>query len=190
MTPVVVKLGGSYALSPLLRRCLSAIAASTGPVVVVPGGGPFADAVRAAQPVMGFDDRAAHEMALLAMTQCAVALASVDASLVVAGDDAAIATALAASRVAVWSPWPMVRDAPDIATSWDVTSDSLAIWLAARLRARRLVIVKHRAVSPDDRPETLAQAGVVDRAFPRFREAFAGEVAFAGPDDLSARLAA
>src|SRR5688572_11112389 len=69
--PTVVKLGGSYALSPRLPAILAAIRASHVPVVVVPGGGPFADAVRAAQPRMGFGDRAAHRMALLAMAQFA-----------------------------------------------------------------------------------------------------------------------
>ena len=34
-------------------------------MIVVPGGGPFADAVRASQAEIGFDDAAAHEMAML-----------------------------------------------------------------------------------------------------------------------------
>ena len=182
---VVVKLGGSHVLSPLLHPWLRAIAAEAGKLVLVPGGGPFADAVRAAQPVMGFDDRAAHAMALLAMTQCAMALANLDPALVVAADEADIARALSALRVPVWSPWPMACDAPDIAESWDVTSDSLALWLAARLQAQRVVIIKHRAVPIGEDLPALAEAGVVDRAFPRFRAAFAGEVVFAGPHDLA-----
>ena len=71
----VLKLGGSYAFSPHLKDWLDAIAACAGCAVVVPGGGPFADAVRMAQPRMGFDDRAAHEMAVLAMDQYGCALA-------------------------------------------------------------------------------------------------------------------
>jgi aspartokinase-like uncharacterized kinase len=43
--PVVVKLGGSHVLSALLRRWLRAIAADAGKLVLVPGGGPFADGV-------------------------------------------------------------------------------------------------------------------------------------------------
>ena len=45
----VLKLGGSYAFSPHLKDWLDAIAACAGCAVVVPGGGPFADAVRMAQ---------------------------------------------------------------------------------------------------------------------------------------------
>src|SRR5215510_16371000 len=65
----VVKLGGSYAHAAELKPWLAAIAACAGHVVLVPGGGPFADAVREAQARMGFDDRVAHRMALTAMAQ-------------------------------------------------------------------------------------------------------------------------
>ena len=72
----IVKLGGSHALGPHLRGWLDAIAARAGSIVIVPGGGPFADAVRAAQGPMGFDDCAAHHMALMAMAQFGRALES------------------------------------------------------------------------------------------------------------------
>src|SRR2546426_804978 len=58
--PTVVKLGGSFAFSPYLRDWIAAIAGCAGRTVVVPGGGPFADVVRAGQARMGFDDLAAH----------------------------------------------------------------------------------------------------------------------------------
>jgi aspartokinase-like uncharacterized kinase len=48
----VVKLGGSHADSPLLRPWLDAIAAACGHAVLAPGGGPFAEAGRAAQKRM------------------------------------------------------------------------------------------------------------------------------------------
>jgi 5-(aminomethyl)-3-furanmethanol phosphate kinase len=130
---IVVKLGGSYAYSPLLRPWLNAIEAARGEAVIVPGGGPFADSVRAAQPRMGFGDHAAHEMALLAITQYAVALVSLSKALVLASSLGSIQAALIAGRVPVWSPWPMLRDSEDVPASWDITSDALSIWLAGRL---------------------------------------------------------
>ena len=65
----IVKLGGSHSSGPHIRDWLAAIVAEAGGIVIVPGGGPFADAVRSAQPRMGFDDRAGDAMALLAMEQ-------------------------------------------------------------------------------------------------------------------------
>ncbi len=44
--PLVVKIGGSLEKSGRLGSVLSLIARATRPVVIVPGGGIFADAVR------------------------------------------------------------------------------------------------------------------------------------------------
>jgi 5-(aminomethyl)-3-furanmethanol phosphate kinase len=176
----VVKLGGSHALSPLLHGWLGAIARARGQVVVVPGGGPFADAVRVAQPAMGFDDDTAHDMALMAMAQYGRALTSVADGFVYADTMRSVGEAVARREIPVWSPWPMLRAHPDIPRSWDVTSDSLAVWLATALHARRVVLIKHRA------PAVAADDDLVDAAFPQFIARFDGTVLVAGPGDLAA----
>ena len=119
-----------------------AIAAEAGSIAIVPGGGPFADAVRTAQASMGYDDRAAHAMALMAMAQFGVALTSLNPALRLASSRAAILRALKERKVPVWSPEPMARAAA-LPETWELTSDSLAAWLAGALGAGRLVLVKH-----------------------------------------------
>ena len=185
---IVVKLGGSYAYSPLLRPWLTAIEAARGEAVIVPGGGPFADSVRAAQARMGFGDQAAHEMALLAMTQYAVALVSLSAGLVLADSLASIEAALIAGRVPVWNPWPMLRDSDDVPASWDITSDALSIWLAQRLRAPSLLFIKRRAARAGAGPRELSINGLLDPASPRLIEHYGGAVYIAGPDDVPEAL--
>src|SRR5262245_3506400 len=133
----VVKLGGSYAGSTELKGWLEALAECAGHAVLVPGGGPFAEAVRAAQQSMGFDDRAAHHMALLAMEQYGCALASLGTRLVQATSLAAIRRAVGERQVPVWAPTRMVLSA-EVPCSWDVTADGLAAWLAGQLRARQV----------------------------------------------------
>ncbi len=177
MSLTIVKLGGSQMARAELGAWLAAIAGSAAQVLVVPGGGAFADTVRALQPRLGLDDRAAHDMALMAMGQFARALAAL-APLRYADDWAG----LRAGGHAVWSPWPMLREMPGIAQSWDVTSDSLAAWLACRLRASRLLLVKARPAESGDAGK-LVSRGLVDAAFPRFLRPFAGEARIAGPDD-------
>src|SRR5438067_13111280 len=76
--PVVVKLGGSLAFLAILTDWIRALTSCAGRVVLVPGGGPFADAVRNAQRRMRFDDRAAHLMSLLATEQYGHALICCD----------------------------------------------------------------------------------------------------------------
>lgn len=187
----VVKLGGSLAGSAWLAGWLEALAACGGRVVVVPGGGPFADVVREAQSVMGFDDENAHELALLAMAQYGRALASFRPSFVVAGSLDAIQQALRAGAAPIWSPVEMALTATDIPASWDVTSDSLAAWLAGQVGAARLFLVKHGAFA--DVPvlaADLVARGVVDRAFPRYLAVGGAPAFLVRADDPSAMVEA
>ena len=91
---------------------------------------------------MGFDDHAAHHMALLAMDQYGCALASRRAGLTVAPSLAAIRRVLRKGGVPVWSPTRMVLERNDVPASWDVTADSLAAWVAGKLAAGRILLVK------------------------------------------------
>jgi dihydroneopterin aldolase len=178
----VVKLGGSYAFSSDLQGWLAAIASNAGDIVLVPGGGPFADAVRSAQPRMGFDDDAAHHMALLGMDQYGRALAALNKRFTPAASIAGIRRALRAGNVPVWSPTEMVLKRIDIPRSWEVTSDGLAAWLACRIGARRVLLIKHVDPPPDPiRIEDLVARGVVDRSFAAFLRDGAVEASIVGP---------
>jgi 5-(aminomethyl)-3-furanmethanol phosphate kinase len=182
VVPTVVKLGGSYAFSSALKSWIDAVAACAGRVVVVPGGGPFAETVRVAQPKMGFDDRAAHEMALLAMEQYGCALASLGAGWRLAASAAAIQDVLREGGVPVWSPTAMLREADDVPWSWDVTSDSLAAWLAGRIGAKRVLLIKQLEPPPGRlRAADLMADGIIDPAFPRFLRASGAQAFIAGP---------
>src|SRR3954447_16335852 len=132
----IVKLGGSLAQDPRLVSWLAMLAElGGGRVTVVPGGGPFADAARASQAHWRFADLAAHNMAVLAMAQTAHLFHALEPRLVLVADEDEIRKALRAGQVALWLPLALLRDAPDLLTSWEVTSDSLALWLARRQNA-------------------------------------------------------
>jgi len=166
---IVVKLGGSFAGSRYLAGWVEALANSGGRSVVVPGGGPFADAVRHAQPKLGFSDVIAHHLALLAMEQFGQALASLSPNFVIVYSAAAIRRVLCAGDVPIWSPARMVLPRPEITPSWDITSDSLAAWLAGHIGAKQIVLVKHGGPFANPvRAVDLVERGIVDRAFPRF----------------------
>ncbi len=186
----VVKLGGSFAGSPHLEAWVRALARCGGRAVVVPGGGPFADAVRAAQPRMGFDDRAAHEMALLAMDQYAIALAGIARALVVTESLDAIRRVLEAGEVPVWAPSRMVRRLPGIPPSWDVTSDSLAAWLAGRLGGRLLLVKQMEPHGAELSAGELVRAGALDAAFATFLAESGAAASLVGPAGHEAAAAA
>jgi dihydroneopterin aldolase len=185
--PTVIKLGGSFAFSADLGDWIAAIASCVGRAVVVPGGGPFADAVRAAQVQMGFDDRAAHRMALLAMEQYGCAIKSLHEALSLADSLDSIRRGLADGKVPVWLPTPMALSSADIPHSWDVTSDSLAAWLADKIGAERLLLVKQlEPAHGTARMADLAERGIVDKAFGNFHAASGLPAFILGPKDHGA----
>jgi 5-(aminomethyl)-3-furanmethanol phosphate kinase len=180
----VIKFGGAQARSGRLGDWLDAIATLAGRIVVVPGGGVFADVVRTAQSEIGFDDNAAHEMAMMAMRQFGRALAGLRPCFEIAESPASILDALERRRVPLWSPERMAL-AARLPASWDLTSDSLAAWLAGQLGAERLILVKH---GPAASAAELARRGVVDPLFPAYL-AEAKVPAFLAPADAPERLA-
>jgi 5-(aminomethyl)-3-furanmethanol phosphate kinase len=184
----IIKLGGSHATGPYLKDWVTAIAAEAGSIAIVPGGGPFADAVRTAQASIGYDDRAAHAMAMMAMAQFGCALRSLNPALTLAASRSAILRAIKDGKVPVWSPEPMARAAA-LPETWDLTSDSLAAWLAGALGAGRLLLVKHgRFEGATLDAHDLVARGVVDPLFPHYLRESGAQAWLAGPAD-SARLA-
>ena len=156
---VVVKIGGGLLASrETFTAVLAEIAATSGeiPLLVVPGGGPFADAVRAIDRQVGLTDEAAHWMAVLAMDQHAHAIASrlPNGKLVSRLDE--IEAALRDGEIPVLAPYQWMRDADPLPHSWDVTSDSISVWVATQVGAERLVLVK---------PPGASGPGIVDPCF-------------------------
>jgi 5-(aminomethyl)-3-furanmethanol phosphate kinase len=162
----VVKLGGSLALSPELPRWLDALAATD--ALIVPGGGPFADGVRVAHKHWGFDEQTAHDMAILAMHQYGRMLAGLEPRLRVVRGLAELTAPSPGARI--WLPLPDELNAQGIPATWNISSDSLAGWLAGRVGADKLLLVK--AVKTEAGAtvsvESLAESGIVDSEFVRY----------------------
>jgi dihydroneopterin aldolase len=111
--------------------------------------------------------------------------------LVAADSLAGLRRALCHGKVAVWLPARMAMKAADIPPSWQVTSDSLAAWLAGKLRAARLLLLKQVELPREPvAAHELVERGVVDPAFPRFLKASGAAAFILGPADHMAVLAA
>lgn len=138
---LVVKIGGGLlrdeGLEGLRRACAEVTTmAATRPVLVVPGGGPFADAVRAVDAQVGLGDAVAHRLALRAMDQLGAILASLlptaeRMTTLVAPDSLALLVVAAA-----------FTGRADVPESWAVTSDSLAVLAAGAIGAAEAVLLK------------------------------------------------
>ncbi len=139
--PLVVKVGGGLlrddGLDGLRRGCAEAVALAVGrPVLVVPGGGPFADAVRAVDARVGLADDVAHLLALRAMDQLGVLLRGLLPSVEL------LSGLIAPRALALLHVAPAFADRPEVPASWAVTSDSLAVLAAGAIGAEDVVLLK------------------------------------------------
>jgi 5-(aminomethyl)-3-furanmethanol phosphate kinase len=106
------------------------------PLLVVPGGAAFADAVRDADRRFGLRAETAHRMAILGMEQFGWLLSELIPGAVRCTDLAGFSP----GRTGVLMPAALALEA--LPASWEVTSDSIAAWVASHAGAGRLVLVK------------------------------------------------
>lgn len=144
----VIKIGGGLAAEPgALDRVCAAVRVAAGHhrVLVVPGGGVFADAVREFAGGFGLSADAAHWMAILGMDQYAHALADRIPGSLLVDEPGGIVEAVQLGQVAILAPYRWMRSADVLPHSWQATSDSIAAFVAGALDAARLILIKPAA---------------------------------------------
>ncbi|WP_054848568.1 uridylate kinase [Methanoculleus chikugoensis] len=124
--PLVVKVGGS--LFDRVVPLLDLFREAGRPVLIVPGG----REVRRPRPALDVSEDAAHWMAIAGMEQFAWYIAS-------HGIPATSALALPAEATVLLPTALSVKPIP-LSHSWDVTSDTIAAWVARELSADLLLL--------------------------------------------------
>lgn len=126
VSPIVVKVGGSlYNQIPILVPILNS---SKRPLLIIPGGGPFADTVRQCN----VDDNTAHWMAIAAMEQYGWFISSFGIP--------ATEKMTACHETTVFLPYQCLRLTDVFPHTWDTTSDTIAAWVAGTLGLDLLVL--------------------------------------------------
>jgi aspartokinase-like uncharacterized kinase len=173
----VIKVGGSLLDWPELPIRLGAFVASQFPTtgverpILIAGGGPAADVIRALDRVHQLGDKSAHELAIRAMDLSAHLLAALMPSACVIDSLESAEQLLASGRVPVLAPFGTMRaieqcEPETLPASWDVTSDSIAACIAVHINASRLIILKSTSIDSDATRHEAARAGLVDPFFP------------------------
>ncbi|MGA2681116.1 MAG: hypothetical protein ABSF44_04865 [Candidatus Bathyarchaeia archaeon] len=144
MDAVIVKVGGSLAIHPEKLRSLCAKLAKSAKehrLIVVPGGGEFADTVRKVDSRFSLSPQISHRMAILGTDQYGLLLSQLLANSFLTCKLEDVQEILDSGRLPVFLPSALLFSEDDLENSWDVTSDSIALYVAGRLHVPRVVLV-------------------------------------------------
>jgi aspartokinase-like uncharacterized kinase len=140
----VIKLGGSLLENPAALKALGVTLCRIGEkyrVMVVPGGGKFADAVRTVDEKFGLLAATSHRMAILAMDQYGLLLSHFIPHAHTC-DSLTEAKRVSENKlVSIFLPSKLLLEEDPFKPSWDITSDSIAAYLATKLHAAKTVFV-------------------------------------------------
>ena len=140
----VIKIGGSLAENPeqlqVLCRKVGELAKKYA-VIVVPGGGRFADVVRDFDQRFGLSSVVSHRMAILAMEQFGLLLSDKmpNSRVFVHFDEAE--EFVEGKTAPIFLPSRLMFEEDPLENSWNVTSDSIAAYVAKRVDAEKLILV-------------------------------------------------
>ncbi len=173
----VIKVGGSLfdwpELPGRLTEMLDARQAADRDerLVLIAGGGPAADVVRALDRIHGLGDRSAHRLALHAMDLTAIILAELLPGTVPVQSLDTFRVVCSAGSILVLAPRLIVDEIEHsgrdgLSASWDVTSDTIAAWIALHIGADRLILLKSAPLPIGTTRLGAARLGLVDPMLP------------------------
>jgi aspartokinase-like uncharacterized kinase len=140
----VIKIGGSLAEDPERLRALCAKLsefAKKYAIVVVPGGGRFADVVRDFDKRFTLSSEISHRMAVLGMDQFGLLLSQIipNSCATYLLNDAKQLSEIGV--VPVFLPSRLMFKEDPLENSWNVTSDSISVYVASRLHVAKVLLV-------------------------------------------------
>lgn len=137
---VIIKLGGSLlAKGRELVLFLGDYAETNAlAIVILPGGGPFAEVVREFSDQNAISDDAAHWMAVLAMHEYGFFLADDNPEIPVVESIDEIQNA---GPICIVLPYKILKDDDSLPHTWEVTSDTIAAFVAEKLGEKSFIKV-------------------------------------------------
>jgi aspartokinase-like uncharacterized kinase len=164
MNAFVVKIGGSLVAYPekLKSLCtkLSELSKNHS-LILLPGGGEFADVTRNLDEKFSLSCRVSHQMAILGMDQNGLLLSQLTPQSVTVTKLCEIKRVLDSGNLPIFLPSTLFFKEDPLENSWDVTSDSIATYLAIRLHASKVLLVTDVDGVYTDNPKIAKEAKLI-----------------------------
>jgi aspartokinase-like uncharacterized kinase len=146
MVDAVIKIGGSLAEDQIILRKLCDqlnVLAEAYDLIIVPGGGVFADIVRSVYHQFKLSEESAHRMAILAMDQYGMLLAFLMANSKTTYALSNAKQILKKGKIPIFLPSRLFFSKGLLEASWNVTSDSIAAYTCKLLKVKKLILIKN-----------------------------------------------
>lgn len=177
MKTTVIKIGGSLFDLPDLTARLSGLLnglENTQPLFIC-GGGATANLVRNWDQTFHLGDTTAHWLAIEALTLNDRLLCQLLPDSKIVTSQAEATAVWKEARVPILSSYHYLKQTSspqfaDLPASWDVTSDSIAAWVALTWPAEELLLLKSVDLPSERTLSELAEAGFVDSYLPTFSD--------------------
>ena len=174
---ILFKLGGSLLNSGFMKIWIKFITNHfKGRAIIIPGGGLFANHIRAVQKDYNLENEIAHDMALYSMSQMGLLISSIDRiNLHFCDTKHEISRVIEDNKVPIIGSFDFLKTRIGSSNkNWSITSDSIALLISEELQLNTLLIVKSCLCSFIDskialdqiKVNKLVSLGILDSSFP------------------------
>lgn len=140
---VVVKIGGSLLNFPdILQEIVNQIEYLSDyyKVVIIPGGGIFSRIVKKIQDLHNLNNEVTHWMAIKAMEVYGVMLQHLMRNSIICDEIECVKNS--SSRIVILQPFKILKEFNELPKSWNITSDSISVYITKLLNYDLAVLVK------------------------------------------------
>lgn len=166
----VIKIGGSLAAHPIeLRLLMERLGeySKNKPIVIIPGGGELADTVRDLDKRFSLKKTVSHRMAILAMDQYGLLLSDLTDNTAISYDLEKVTEASFSGKLSIFLPSHIMFAKDPLENSWDVTSDSIALFIAYTLNVEKVIFITDvDGIYPID-PKHQKNVRLIEKVSPR-----------------------
>ena len=177
----VLKIGGSWITNPKLTTLIRRLdKKKKGKIIIVAGGGCFADSVRFAFKKTKMSEKLANTLALKSTEIFCSYLKNINKKLYLTTDKR-----FKENSLNVWLPSVILSNEKSFKRNWDSTSDSVAAWLSENIKADGLVFIKSlKKFEKINKLADLQKKNIIDKNTSTYLKSFKGEIKITGLDIL------
>jgi len=115
-------------------------------IIIIPGGGSYANFIRKIDIVLNIGDNLAHWMAILAMDYNGIELNKKFSDIEKISDFEQLEKVLSEdnkNRIFIFGPFEYLYNNDPLPHSWEVTSDSITLYIASKLKLKECFLIKN-----------------------------------------------